>query len=104
MPTNTAPNIMITTKPALRSNTHKLSLWTWTAEDTDGLTRTEKALIEHKITSYLHSVLNRRDYWFTTHYQNQMSPAFIQYLKAKYQEAKRITKQYFKAKEYKGDD
>lgn len=33
-----------------------------------------------------------------------MSPAFIQYLKAKYQQAKRITKQYFKAKEYKGDD
>ena len=33
-----------------------------------------------------------------------MSLAFINYLKAKYQQAKRITKQYFKAKEYKGDD
>ena len=33
-----------------------------------------------------------------------MSLAFINYLKAKYHEAKRITKQYFKAKEYKGDD
>ena len=33
-----------------------------------------------------------------------MNPAFINYLKAKYQQAKRIAKQYFKAKEYKGDD
>ncbi len=53
---------MLTTKPALRSNTHKLSLWNWTAEDTTGLSRLEKSIIEHKVGGYLHSVLNRRDY------------------------------------------
>ena len=36
--------------------------------------------------------------------EEQVSLSFINYLKAKYQQAKRITKQYFKAKEYKGDD